>query len=392
MNILGIFLINQIRTGGDRDYLELLEALASRGNNVFVIINSCLKYRPRYFTGIELSVIYRRRGFPPASFLFKREIRKNAGYIKNFFSSLNKENFFIHIHGDIYLKSALLLKRSLNIPLFYGSRNNDIDRDRIFRKMGVLSFKEYLFSLLYEQINRHREKQIKKHAELITFLNTSERDAFIERTKCGINKISIIPNSTAMPHFDRRYRASNSSTGVKTILYVGGLSFNKGFWNLLKAVAVLKKRGLDHLEYYALGRTENIEKTLELIQKLEIGGMIHLEGYKDPFPYYEKCDLFVYPALYEAFGNVITESLYTGCPVIASAVGGIPDILEYPELLFSCGDTEELCNKIERCVLDSRYYRNIRFLCSERIKHFDFNWEGRFEEKMKSYWQITGKI
>jgi glycosyltransferase involved in cell wall biosynthesis len=392
MNIIGIFLINQIRTGGDRDYLELLEDLAARGNHVFVIINTLLNYEPAYFTALELKVNYRRRGFPPASFLFKKTIGKNIEYIKNFIGGMDKKNFFIHIHGDIYLKSALLLKRGLDLPLFYASRNNDIDRDRIFRKMKVFSSREYLFSLLYERINRHRERQIKDHADLITFLNAAERDAFIKRTKCDINKISIIPNSTGQAHFKSRYRASNVSSAVNTILYAGSLSFHKGFWDLLKAAAVLRERGHRHLEYYALGREENIKKTLELIKELGIGDVIHIEGYQDPFPYYEKCDLFVYPAPYEAFGNVIAESLYAGCPVIASAVGGIPEILEYPELLFTYGNTEELCGKIEKCVVDKNYYGNIRLLCSERIKLFDFEWGKQFEDKMTAYLQGGGAL
>ncbi|MDR1059574.1 MAG: glycosyl transferase family 1, partial [Treponema sp.] len=66
------------------------------------------------------------------------------------------------------------------------------------------------------------------------------------------------------------------------------------------------------------------------------------------------------------------------------------EILEYPELLFTYGDTEELCGKIERCVTDRDYYGKIRRLCSERIKLFDFDWEKQFEDKMTGYPQNAG--
>jgi glycosyltransferase involved in cell wall biosynthesis len=384
MTILGIYLINQIRTGGDRDYLELLEALAARGNRVFVLLNSYLNYTPAHFTPIIVPVKYKRHHLPPASFLFKKKIKQNIKLIKSHFNGSNNENYIIHIHGDIYLKSALWLKQILNIPLFYASRNNDIDRDKIFRKLKVFSGREYIFSLLYEQINRFREKQIARHAALITFLNASERDAFIKRTKCDINKISIIPNSTTLSHFNSNYKNSNTSSEVKTILYVGALSFNKGFWDLLKAASFLRKKNAD-LQYFALGRLENIDKTLKLIERLRIADIVRLEGYQDPFPYFKSCDLFVYPTPYEAFGNVITESLYSGCPVIASAVGGIPEILKFPELLFNYGDIPELCGKIEKCIKDTSYYQRVRSLCGERIAEFNFDWAERFEKTMINY-------
>jgi hypothetical protein len=57
MNILGIFLINQIRTGGDRRYLELMEGLAARNNNVLVIMNGFLDYTPVYLKKILLNVM-----------------------------------------------------------------------------------------------------------------------------------------------------------------------------------------------------------------------------------------------------------------------------------------------------------------------------------------------
>jgi hypothetical protein len=71
MNILGLYLLKQIRTGGDRRYLELMEGLAERGNTVVVIMNEYFDYTPRYIKRINLPIQYTYRGFPPASYLFK---------------------------------------------------------------------------------------------------------------------------------------------------------------------------------------------------------------------------------------------------------------------------------------------------------------------------------
>ena len=76
MTILGVFLNKEMRTGANRRYLELMEEFAMKGNRVCVIMNTLLDYTPSYFTKIPLTVHYKRRGFPPASFLFRRAVKR----------------------------------------------------------------------------------------------------------------------------------------------------------------------------------------------------------------------------------------------------------------------------------------------------------------------------
>ncbi|MFP3043048.1 glycosyltransferase family 4 protein [Treponema primitia] len=386
MTILGIYLLNQIRTGGNRKYLEIVEGLASRGVTVFVIMNSFLDYTPVNFIKIELPIKYGQHKFPPASFLFKKNVKENIRQIEEFISGyINTSVDFILSFGDTHLKSALFLRKIFKAPLFYGFRANDIDRAHILRAYGGMSLLEYLFSILYEPINRYREKQVARNAELISFLNNSDKNRFIERTGCSESKITVIPNHIGLPRCTPEFKNKNHSEEVKNIVYVGSLSADKGLWDLLKAIAILKKDGYTKPHYYMLGRPENINPTLNLIKELDIEELISIEGYKDPFPYFAKYDLFIYPSLYDSFGNVVTESLHTGCPVIASSVGGITDILSYPELLFKSGDFQEIADKIELCIKDKDHYHKIRQLCSERAEKYYFDWAERYENAMKAY-------
>ena len=56
----------------------------------------------------------------------------------------------------------------------------------------------------------------------------------------------------------------------------------------------------------------------------------------------------VVPSRYETFGNTAAEALAMGCPVIASAAGGLPEIIQQDRngLLFSPGASEELAERI----------------------------------------------
>jgi glycosyltransferase involved in cell wall biosynthesis len=386
MNIIGIFLNNRIRTGGDRRYLELMEGLAQRGNKVLVIMNTFLDYRPRYIKQSMLAIKYRYRGFPPASWLFRECIKKNLTAIRqDMIQSGLVSVDFLHIHGDTHLKAALFLKKALAVPLFYAFRANDIDRAHIIRSSGTLSLRSYLFSVLYEPINRSREKQVAKYAQLITFQNEPDRQRFFKRTACPESRTVIIPGNIGPPRFKPEYAGSNNSKKVKKILYVGMVSTGKGLYEVLEAVGLLKKRGYLFIQCCILGRGDGLEAAKNLTKKLNIDSQVFFEGFKDPFPYLADCDLMVYPTLYDAFPDTVLEALHTGCPVIASRVGGIPDLLCYDELLFDARDVNAIASKIEKCITDTGFYMKIRNLCASRAKVFYFDWAERFETAMKDY-------
>jgi glycosyltransferase involved in cell wall biosynthesis len=290
----------------------------------------------------------------------------------------------------MHLKTAIFLKKQLKSPLFYASRCNDIDRAKITRSSGSLTIKQWLFSLAYDLVNKSRERQIARHADLITHQNQVDADCFINRTGAFKStfrnslktRTVIIPGNIGPPRCNTEWQNKNKSEEVKKIVYVGSLSASKGFWDLLKALGELKKKGYAFLSCRALGREENIGQTLHLIQKLDKEEMVSIVGFQDPFPYLAEGDLMVYPTLYDAYPDTLLEALHSGCPVIAASVGGIPDLLQYPELLFESGSFKEIAEKIEHCIRDNKFYQKIRLLCAERAEAHRFDWAGRFETAM----------
>jgi len=382
MTILGIFLINQIRTGGDRRYLELMEVLAERGNKVFIIMNTYLEFNPKHITKIEIPVKYVRHRLPPASFLFKNAVKK---YYKQILHETGSSSIdFIHIHGDVYLKSAIHLKKKIGCQFFYASRNNDIDRSKVVRNSGELNVKKYLFSLIIDVIERYREKQIAKHAEVVTFQYPKDRDSFIKRTRANTDKTVIIPGNIGLPRCTSEWKNKNKSDALNNILCVGTTSITKGFLILIRTLECLKKRGFGYLRFTLLGRL-NDKKLLKKIKNSDVSEMIVFEGFKDPFPFLESSDLLLYPVLFDAYPDAVLEALHTGCPVLASEAGGLPDMLQYQELFFNQYNIDNITDKIIKCVKDNLYYKRIRELCSKRVVVHHFNWEEKFELAMTDY-------
>ena len=388
MNIVGIFLNNEMRTGANRRYLELMESLAEKGHSVAVIMNTHLKYVPTHFRRVEIPVRYKRRGFPPASFLFRKAIKTRIDFLRE---ELGKNGLgdidWIHIHGDIHFPAALYLKRVTGAKLFFAFRCNDITRAAILRKHGAYTAKEYALSYIFNIKDWFRERKIAKKSDLITFQNSVDRDIFLARvgSLAKIGNTVIIPGNIGIPRFTKETEHKNNSTSVVSLVYVGAASLSKGLGTLLEAMAILRDHGHAELRLFVLGKIDGSEKTFALVKRLGIGDMVSFEGYTSPFPFLARCDLMVYSTLYDAFPDTVLEALHVGCPVIASRVGGLPEMLESSELLFEIGNAPEIAQKIEICVSDPNHYRYIRDLCARRYKEFTFDWAERFANSMNSH-------
>jgi glycosyltransferase involved in cell wall biosynthesis len=65
-------------------------------------------------------------------------------------------------------------------------------------------------------------------------------------------------------------------------------------------------------------------------------------------------DIFVLPSLSEALSNSLMEAMACGCAVVASAVGGNPELVSDGNtgLLFPAGNAAELANRLERLIVD----------------------------------------
>ncbi len=383
MTILGLFLNKEVLTGGNRRYLELMEALAEKGESVFVIMNTLLDYTPRFFAKIPLTVPYVRRGFPPASFLFRRACVKH--FESEISPALPQSLDWIHIHGDKHLSAALFLCKKTNAPLFYASRLNDITCMQVLREHGEMRGKELLRSYLTERICRKREKTIARRARLIAFQGTRDRDLFCMRTGADKAKTVIIPGNIEPSRCTAEWENSNAAVSAEKLVFPGGFSNAKGFADMLYAFAAAAEKTKKALYLSVMGRgTKRQEaEAIRLIEKLKVKNRVSLEGYVNPpFSVFAACGLVVYPTMQDAFPDTILEALHCGCPVIASDIGDIADILP-AECLFEAGNPASCAELILRCVEDAGFYAQIRALCRERATAFRFDWAERWIEAMR---------
>ena len=100
---------------------------------------------------------------------------------------------------------------------------------------------------------------------------------------------------------------------------------------------------------------------------------VHFEGWvDDPLPWIAACDVFVLPSLREGLGSVMLDALRFGVPVVASRIGGIPEVVtEDCGVLVPPGDAAALVDALERLARDPALLERLGRGAQERADEFD---------------------
>jgi len=376
VNIAGVFLGNQIRTGGHVRYLELMEGLAARGNHVAVLLNSKLDYSPRSFQAIRRSVPYRRKSFPPASWIFRAASARNADAIA---SALGKVDA-VMVFGETHLAAGACLASRLGALFVYGQRSNTVREELTYLAEDGRGLWNRFSIFLELEKSRFDENKIAKLPDLIVFQSAFDRDDFLSRVMVSEEKTAVIRGDISGPRFKAEYADANESRALKRVVFMGTLGPRKGIDYLVDAIILLARRGHRDLRFEIYGPGE---RRSELEKRLTQGGAADMAFFhgrvSNPFIPTMEADLLVVPSLFDSYPNSILEAIHTGTPVIGSRVGGIPDMLGNDELLFPPMNAEAIAEKIERCVTDERYYAELKALCASRAGYFRFDWPGAWE-------------
>ncbi|MCD6089535.1 glycosyltransferase family 4 protein, partial [Candidatus Bathyarchaeota archaeon] len=162
----------------------------------------------------------------------------------------------------------------------------------------------------------------------------------------------VVPNGVDVELFESVEKNIQPNLSEKPIiLYVGRLSYRKGLQVLVRAMPfILKEIPNAHLIIAGKGYMDSFIRML--IKSLNLEGNVTMLGFipDEKLPeLYASSRLFVMPSLYcESFGVTLLEAMASGRPVIASNVGGIPEVVKdgVTGLLFRRGDAEDLADKI----------------------------------------------
>lgn len=123
---------------------------------------------------------------------------------------------------------------------------------------------------------------------------------------------------------------------------------------------------------------------------------IHFISYQDDVNdvalYYRAADVYVHAARADTFPNTVLESLACGTPVVATAVGGIPEQIEHSltGFLVQPGDASEMANRIEQ-VLTDNILRNKMSAKAAKVASNRFSLDNQVKAYLGWYREILEK-
>lgn len=186
--------------------------------------------------------------------------------------------------------------------------------------------------------------------------------------RVSLSKIDIIPCGTALPLF-KPMRKRNKAP---IIACISRLTHEKGQADLLSAMADVLKR--HDAELWIIGKGPDEYSYKKLARKLSIAEKVHFKGFvKNINEIYTQIDIAVFPSTWEleGFGLVLIEAMAHGVPVIASAIGPVPEVIGDAALHYKPGDVKHLAHQLEILLGNSFMQKTLHEEGFKRVKdHF----------------------
>ncbi|MCI4357760.1 MAG: glycosyltransferase family 4 protein [Thermoplasmata archaeon] len=288
----------------------------------------------------------------------------------------------IHAHSHRYghvLESALVA-HAQRLPLVVSTHYHPAHPSEPRAKKSLLRLQDHLFGMSAYRVARALIVETEQEAKRVS--------EFAPRSR-----IRVIPpgiDLTAWPA--RPEDRPPAGLPERYLLYAGRVAPNKGLTDLVAAMGRIPASR--RLPLVLMGRDWGTRSDVERrCRELGLDPPIFTGHVADPGQYraaFRGGVAFVLPSEYEAFGLVLLEAMASGVPVIATAVGGVPEVLEGGKagLLVPPRDLDALAGAIETVAGDPSLRERLRAAGLERVRAFD--WERAVEAHRAVYRECTG--
>ena len=183
--------------------------------------------------------------------------------------------------------------------------------------------------------------------------NSAAARAMLEQEGIATASIVVIPNGVDASAYPER-NAEAAMRPARSIVTVANLRPEKGHETLIAAVGMLVGEFPD-LELKIVGSGPRRHELEEIVGAMHLGKHVTFLGHReDVAALLAQADVFVLPSRSEAFPNGAIEAMAAGLPTIASAVGGLLDLIEDGRtgVLFDPGHVNDLAAAIGRVLTD----------------------------------------
>ncbi len=352
---------------------ELANGLSKTGHDVFVIT---LDKEDQIISNEKVriyKVAYRNGNFVNIGNAYTKFIRllwrildlQNPFNYKTFFNILSQERpDVIHCHNLEGISTSIWRCASiLNIPVVQHLHDYYFicRHAGLFKKNKLCEKQTFLCTLRSNFFSKMMNKYIKTIISPSRFCYDRTMSAFSNSTK-AIPK-EIIYNGTSLTELPLPNRQCKDNTTLN-VCYIGALTFHKGISTFIRLVEKVNEHGLD-IKFTIAGKGPYASSVYDLTKKntnVEYLGFINKD---EKIKLLQNSHLLIFTSIWpENNPIVLLEAYALGLPVIASNVGGVPEII-HPGWLYNPEDELDLFFKL------LEVYNNRNLLSDESKKNVD---------------------
>jgi teichuronic acid biosynthesis glycosyltransferase TuaC len=375
---------------------EQVKALSSYGCNIKVInpipkpfLNKYNDYvhipHKEIYEGIE--VFYPRFRFIPTKFgyalsvkLFNHSVNKKINQIIESFTP-----DIIHAHWATSSGySAIRIGKKLKKPVICTLRGSDI---YTYPYKGLGSMQMTI--------------DVLKFSNGIIAVSDAIRKQVGELYKSN-NSISVVYNGVDTKGFKplRQEQIVNNVRRIKQdndiiILFVGTIKKEKGIFELLEAFNIVSKKA-SNLKLLIIGDGSDRQKGEDYCATNELDTKVFFLGKKNHSElvyWYNFSDFVVLPSYSEGLPNVLVEAVSCGKPVIASNVGGIPEIvMNETGLLVEARKVGSLVSAIDKMIENEGYKKKFSQHFCRNIIEMNFDREKNIKKIYDLYKKVINEF
>ncbi len=201
------------------------------------------------------------------------------------------------------------------------------------------------------------------------------------------NKFKVIYNALDITKYN--ISSSPKNNLVPEIVFIAWVDRNKGVYELIEAVEILKKEGFK-FSLTMCGHGKDFDAIKILISDKKLQEVIDLKGWiyeEEKNEILKRADIFVLPTYNEGMPNALLEAMASALPSVATSVGAIPDILqnEVSGLLIPSADSLQLAEALKKLLMNASLRQQYGAAARKQIEQ-KHSVDGMIARYSKMFW------
>jgi 1,4-alpha-glucan branching enzyme len=292
----------------------------------------------------------------------------------------------LHCHDWLTGFASTALQADLGYPLVVTIHATERGRAR-----------GYLMSHLQRNIDRAEQTLIHQANRVIVcsrYMSTELHNFF----DIPVETMSVVPNGVDIAGLSviegvnpAEFRARYVGPNDKLVFSVSRLVHEKGIHRLVEAVPLIQHE-CPNVCLVVAGRGPEAEHLQDLARALGIAERVSFIGFISDEArnlLFKVADCAVFPSLYEPFGIVALEAMALGCPVVASDVGGLSEVVTYRDtgITIYPDDPHSVAWGVIRALTEPDWVQEHIVRARQRVKE-EFNWGRIARQTINVYEQV----